>query len=152
MGAVIRRLLAHASPEELLLVPVVIILGIVIFAQPAAITRLFDTPFATPIPGDSPADVIMNNRTTPAPAPSPVTRERGDLEVFAATRPATLPIRSLDCPAGLTAREVSVALQPNAALQTLRLCVDADGSVVTWDGRTGQQIRLMIVPGSIAGR
>lgn len=60
------------SPEELLLIPLVIILAIAILAQPSSITRLFETPFATPVPGDSPADEVLNERT-PAPAPSPAT-------------------------------------------------------------------------------
>jgi len=156
MSRVIRRALAHRSPEELLLIPVVLLIGLAILAQPTAITRLFDTPFATPIPGDSPADVFMKGRT-PAPAPSPVTREAETL-VYDRTRTVVLGRRTgptygaVACPAGLTLREISVVFQPHAPLQTLNACVDAEGSVVTWDAATGQRMRVLLVPGSVAGR
>lgn len=159
MSEVIRRALAHRSPEELLLIPVVLLIGLAILAQPTAITRLFDSPFATPIPGDSPADVFMNDRRTPAPAPSPVTRatletlvyDRSGWIVVDETR-AARPVGASDCPRGLTLREISVAFQPNAPLQTLSACVDAEGSVVTWDAATGQRMRVLLAPGSVAGR
>lgn len=157
MSEVIRRALAHRSPEELLLIPVVLLIGLAILAQPTAITRLFDSPFATPIPGDSPADVFMQGKT-PAPAPSPVTRQTSETLLFDRSG-APLPIRrtgpafgALACPAGLTLREISVAFQPNAPLQTISACVDAEGSVVTWDAATGQRMRVLLVPGSVAGR
>lgn len=161
MSEVIRKALAHRSPEELLLIPVVLLIGLAILAQPTSITRLFESPFATPIPGDSPAEVFMNGRSTPAPAPSPVTREpethetvvydRSGRVILSQMRTAPL-IGAWDCPHGLTLREISVAFQPGAPVQTLRACVDADGSVITWDGNTGQRMRYMLVPGSVAGR
>ena len=164
MSLVIRRALAHRSPEELLLIPVVLLIGLAILAQPTAITRLFDTPFATPIPGDSPADVFMKGRT-PAPAPSPVTRdtsetvESGETVIYDRSGTVILGripdrpvIGASDCPRGLALREISVAFQPGAPVQTLRACVDADGSVITWDGNTGQRMRSMLIPGSVAGR
>lgn len=77
MAVMLRRLVSDRSPEELLLIPLVIIIGLAILAQPAAITRLFETPYATPIPGDSPADLILGDRS-PTPQPSPVTAPRGD--------------------------------------------------------------------------
>lgn len=70
MVAVIRRALANVSPEELLLIPVALLVLLGVILQPTAITRLFETPYATPIPGDSPADEVLNDRT-PSPAPSP---------------------------------------------------------------------------------
>lgn len=157
MNEVIRKALAHRSPEELLLIPVVLLIGLAILAQPTAITRLFDSPFATPIPGDSPADVFMQGRT-PAPAPSPVTRETSETVVFDRSGTTILARRTgptygaVACPAGLTLREISVMFQPNAQLQTLSACVDGDGSVVTWDAATGQRMRVILVPHSVAGR
>ena len=157
MSLVIRRALAHRSPEELLLIPVVLLIGLAILAQPTAITRLFDTPFATPIPGDSPADVFMQGRT-PAPAPSPVTRDTSEPVIYDRTGTVVLGRRTVPtygavaCPAGLTLREISVMFQPNAPLQTISACVDTEGSVVTWDAATGQRMRLLLVPGSVAGR
>lgn len=157
MSEVIRRALARRSPEELLLIPVVILIGLAILAQPTAITRLFETPFATPIPGDSPADVFMQNRT-PAPAPSPVTRatletlvyDRSGWIVVDETR-AARSVGASDCPRDLTLREISVAFQPDAPVQTIRACVDADGSVITWDAATGRRMWRMVAPGSVAG-
>src|SRR5688500_19378529 len=119
MAEAIRRALAHRSPEELLLIPVVLLIGLAILAQPTAITRLFDSPFATPIPGDSPADVFMQGRT-PAPAPSPVTRGTTETVIFDRTGTATSgrrtgnTYRAIACPAGLTLRQLAVMFQPNA--------------------------------------
>ncbi len=59
---VVRRIFAHVSPEELLLIPVLILAIIGAIAQPDAITRLFETPYATPSPGDSPADEGLQGR------------------------------------------------------------------------------------------
>lgn len=72
MGTVIRRVLAHVSPEELLLIPLVILVVLGVILQPAAITRLFETPYATPIPGDSPADEVLNDRSPATPSPASV--------------------------------------------------------------------------------
>lgn len=155
MNEVIRKALAHRSPEELLLIPVVLLIGLAILAQPTAITRLFDSPFATPIPGDSPADVFMQGRT-PAPAPSPVTRETSEIAVYDRSGRVLLggmrtpPVGAFDCPRDLTLREFSVAFQPDAPVQTLRACVDADGSVITWDQETGRRMWRLVVPGSVA--
>ncbi len=159
MSEVIRRALARRSPEELLLIPVVLLIGLAILAQPTAITRLFDSPFATPIPGDSPADVFMNGRT-PTPAPSPVTREAEALETLIYDRSGRVllsgmrtpaQVGAFDCPRDLTLREFSVAFQPDAPVQILRACVDADGSVITWDAQTGRRMWRLVVPGSVAG-
>lgn len=157
MSEVIRRALARRSPEELLLIPVVLLIGLAILAQPTSITRLFDSPYATPIPGDSPADVILNDRS-PSPAPSPVTRDTSETVVYdrsgrvilSGTRAAPL-VGASDCPRDLTLREISVAFQPDAPVQILRACVDADGSVITWDAQTGRRMWRMVAPGSVAG-
>jgi len=157
MGGVIRRVLSHVSPEELLLIPAVIIVAIAILAQPTAITRLFETPYATPIPGDSPADLILGDRSpTPAPTPSPVTVEQlqrdgtpglGWLQVGSRT---FIPSGqgSLQCPGGSTLRESPVRY-PDGSMDTLRTCVTADGSIVQWD-TTSTRLRVIPVPGSIA--
>lgn len=144
MGPMIRRALAQRSPEELLLIPLVIIIGLAILAQPTAITRLFETPYATPIPGDSPADVIMNGRT-PAPSPSPVTAPRGGPMIVMATRPFDLAERTgaVRCPSGSTPRETAVRYA-DGVLKTLRTCVGPDGSIVLWDTTTA---RLQVIPG-----
>lgn len=158
MEVVIRRALAHVSPEELLLIPVVIIVAVAIFAQPTAITRLFESPFATPVPGDSPADVILGDRArTPAPAPSPVTAPvpspatstRGDIRVFDRTGALRLSVAGRRCPAGATLRELPLRLQPEGPVQTMSVCVDADGSVRTWDAASGTMLRRVLVPGSV---
>lgn len=113
MGAVIRRALAHVAPEELLLIPVVIIVALAILAQPTSITRLFETPYATPIPGDSPADLILGDRArTPAPAPSPVTVElfqREGTPVRQIVIPGQVAPRVLSgpCPEGTLTRELA---------------------------------------------
>ncbi len=156
MGGVIRRALAHVSPEELLLIPLVIIVALAILAQPTSITRLFDTPFATPIPGDSPADVFMSGRT-PTPAPSPITVEESQLETMRealaqareagtilAARAATA--GSLQCPGGSTLRESPVRYQ-DGSMDALRTCVSPDGSIVLWDTTS---TRLRVIPGSIS--
>lgn len=154
MGQVIRRALAHVSPEELLLIPAVIIVALAILAQPTSITRLFETPFATPIPGDSPADVIMNGRT-PTPAPSPVSVDEFRLEGTPVSAPRVLTIPgtraglfSLQCPGGSTLRESPVRY-PDGSMDTLRTCVSPDGSIVLWD-TTRTRLRVIPVPGSIA--
>ena len=99
---VIRRRLRSISPEELVLIPVVVVLALVLLWQPTAITRLFDSPYATPAPGVSPADQILRDRT-PAPAPPPVTTrpevlifDRSGTRVVSGVgdRPAMLPPRS----------------------------------------------------------
>lgn len=100
MDRVIRRALAHVAPEELLLIPVVILVIVAVLAQPTAITRLFEGPYATPIPGDSPADIILRERT-PAPAPSPVTMPASqDGITFSYGRQGELIAR---CPSGVDA-------------------------------------------------
>lgn len=149
MSEVIRRALAHRSPEELLLIPVVILIGLAILAQPTAITRLFETPFATPIPGDSPADVILNDRTR-TPTPSPVTAPRAGPVMITATRQFTPsePGGVLRCPSGSSPRETPVRYA-DGRMQTLRTCVGPDGSIVLWDTTS---TRLQIMPPPIAGR
>lgn len=151
MAEVIRRALAHRSPEELLLIPVVLLIGLAILAQPTAITRLFDSPFATPIPGDSPADVFMEGRT-PAPAPSPVSVDEFRLGGTAVSTPRVLTIPgtragpfSLQCPGGSTLRESPVRY-PDGSMDTLTTCVSPDGSIVLWDTTS---TRLRLIPGSI---
>jgi hypothetical protein len=99
MDAVIRRRLAHISTEELLLVPIVIAIAIAVLAQPNAITRLFESPYATPAPGEAPAERFLREReenpvptatpvTAPAPAPRPqivtVPHERVPLRIITA--------------------------------------------------------------------
>jgi hypothetical protein len=122
--------------------------ALAILAQPTAITRLFETPFATPIPGDSPADVFMNGRT-PTPAPSPVTAPRGDVILLTATRPFTVTGSSvsLQCPGGSTLRESPVRY-PDGYMDTLRTCVSPDGSIVLWD-TTRTRLQVIPVPGSL---
>jgi len=71
---VIRRRLSHIAPEELVLIPIVIGIVIVVLAQPSAITRLFESPYATPVPGDSPAERFLRERELdPVPTASPAT-------------------------------------------------------------------------------
>lgn len=67
----VKRRLAHVTPEELLLIPVIILVVVGLLTQPTAITRLFESPYATPIPGDSPADEVLDGRL-PSPSPSPI--------------------------------------------------------------------------------
>ena len=149
MSEVIRKALAHRSPEELLLIPVVLLIGLAILAQPTAITRLFDTPYATPIPGDSPADRILADRT-PTPERSPVTAPSGDAPIFmVGTRPFTLDRRaSLQCPSGSILRESPVRY-PDGSMDSLRTCVTPDGSIVLWD-TTSTRLRVIPGPGSLA--
>jgi hypothetical protein len=147
MGAVIRRALAHIAPEELLLIPVVIIVALAIIAQPTSITRLFETPFATPIPGDSPADLILGDRSpTPAPAPSPATVPGRDVITISGTRPFTPSVPS-ECPTGSTLRVTPARFQDGSTI-TLLSCVGADGSILQWD-TTSTRLRPIPGPGSI---
>lgn len=66
----IRRRLANISPEELVLIPIAIVVLLAILAQPTAITRLFESPYATPAPGEAPAERLLREGA-PSPTPSP---------------------------------------------------------------------------------
>lgn len=70
----IRRRLARMSPEELILIPIAIVIVIALLAQPTAITRLFESPYATPAPGEAPAERFLREReANPLPTATPVT-------------------------------------------------------------------------------
>jgi hypothetical protein len=163
MVGMIRRLLAHVAPEELLLIPVVIVVIIAVLAQPTAITRLFEGPYATPIPGDSPADLILGGERTPVPAPSPVTFDRNGTVIYdrsgtvildrSAGRTSTGWITPLGaCPDGSVIREIVTRDTSGGLTNTFVICVDAEGSVSEW-GATYTPLRVRLgPPNAVTGR
>jgi hypothetical protein len=71
--------LSHVAPEEILLVPVVLIAIVGVLLQPGAITRLFESPYATPAP-DAPGRSLLREPSlaTPSVPPSPAPGHRPD--------------------------------------------------------------------------
>lgn len=109
MDAMIRRRLARMSPEELILIPIAIVIVIALLAQPTAITRLFESPYATPAPGEAPAERFLREREanplpTASPASGPIPGPR--IQTAPASSPRTIvltervPLRILTAPSG----------------------------------------------------
>jgi hypothetical protein len=157
MDAMIRRRLAHISPEELILVPIVIVILIAVLAQPSSITRLFESPYATPAPGEAPAERFLREREenpvpTATPASAPVERiQLGSTPLQFV--PASV-FSTGGCP-GTWMRYERVS----ASGEHVLMCVDTDGTVraavparPAASPGSAPRPRILIVPSSASGR
>jgi hypothetical protein len=61
--------LSHFAPEEIFGTALLLIVLLFVAIRPAAVTRQFESPFATPAPGGGAArQLVPDGRATPSPA------------------------------------------------------------------------------------
>lgn len=114
--------LSRLAPEEIVGGLLFVLVLAFVAAQPRAVTRLFETPYATPAPGGGPAYSLLPSAGSPSPSPADVTIDRiGVMPLPGASRSpgfGPLPIAPVRCSGGYVlqtlgdGRTVAVCVAP----------------------------------------